>query len=217
MGVGKKYFLKILIVRSWEGNLTQLSPPRKYSNHQKIPRCPRHPSFLPICCWPLEEHVALWTKETKAFCMQIVLRCRFTHLGPMLLAGSRGQHAQTTETLHHPTKTFRLLVQLRRGRHLHISRCKGTCFLRSLSKVSKSLLYTARVIIIAQKSSPYSSEFGPWNFCQEVQVPRWGPRYDRKGLEAGKEEALCSWGVIRDKKHTSRKDKGSLITSPIML
>lgn len=87
----------------------------------------------------------------------------------MLLTGSRGQHAQTTETLNHPTKMFRLLVQLGTGRHLQISHCKGTRFLQSLSKVSKGLLYTPRVIIVAQKSGPYSSEFHSPNLCQEVQ------------------------------------------------
>lgn len=129
MGVGKKYLLKILMARSWEGNLTQLSPPCKYSNRQKIPHCPRGPPFLSHLLLTSRRGVALWTKETKAFCVQIDFRCRFTHSGPMLLAGSRGQHTQTTETLNHPTKTFRLLVHLRRGRHLQICRCRGTCFL----------------------------------------------------------------------------------------
>lgn len=46
MGVGKKYLLKILMARSWEGILMQLSPLCKYYNHQKIPRCPRRPPFL---------------------------------------------------------------------------------------------------------------------------------------------------------------------------
>lgn len=159
------------MARSWDGNLTQLSPPCKYSNHQKIPHCPRGPPFLSHLLLTSRRGVALRTKETKAFCVQIDFRCWFTHSRPMLLAGSRGQHTQTTETLNHPTKMFRLLVQLRRGRHLQISHCRGTCFLQSLSKVSKSLLYTARVIIAAQKSGPYSSEFGSPNFCQEVQYP----------------------------------------------
>lgn len=113
---------------------------------------------------------------------------------------------------------FRLLVQWRTGRYPQISCSKGTCLLQHLSKVSKSLLYTARVIMIAQKSGPCSSEFGLPNFSPRDVLPRWGRRCDRRGLEAGKEAALCSWGVIRDKNHTDRKGKGSLITSPpIML
>lgn len=71
-----------------------------------------------------------------------------------------------------PFKTFRLLVQLRRGRHPQISCCKGTCFLQSLSKVSKSLLlHPAIVTMVAQKSGSCSSEFGLPKFCQEVLYP----------------------------------------------
>lgn len=157
--------------------------------------------------------MALGIKGTKVLCVQIDIRCRFTHSGPTLLAASRGQQVQTTEILNHPTKRFRLLVQFSRGRHLHISRC----FFQTLSKVSKNLLYTARVITVAQKHGPHSSEFCPPNFCQEVQVPRWSPKCNRREVEAGKEAALCCWGVIWDKKHTDKKDKGSLINSPTML
>lgn len=114
----------------------------------------------------------------------------------MLPAGSKGQHAYTAETLNHPTEMFRFLVQLRRGRHLQVFCCRGTCFLQSLSEVSNSLLYTARVIIVAQKSGPYSSEFGLPNFCQEVQYPGevldmtgGGRKQERKKHSAAEE--LC--------------------------
>lgn len=147
-GCKKKYSPKILIARNWEGNLTQLSPLRKDFNHQKTPQCSTHPHVSSICCWPLEEDVALRIKETKAFCMQIDLRCWFTHLTSMLLAGSRRQNAQIREILHHSIKMIRLLVQKRRGRHPQIS-SGSTCCLQSLSKVSKSLLYTATVITVA--------------------------------------------------------------------
>lgn len=108
----------------------------------------------------------MWHYE---FRRQSHFACRLTsgadsHI-PMLLAGSRRRHTETTETFNHPTKMFRLLVLKKRGRHPQISCCKGTCFLQSPNKVSISLLYTA------QKNGPYFFEFSLTNLCQDVLYP----------------------------------------------
>lgn len=126
----------------------------------------------------------MWHYE---FRRQSHFACRLTsgadsHI-PMLLAGSRRQHSQTTETFNHPTKMFRLLMLKRRGRHPQISCCKGTCFLQSPNKVSTSFIQL-------KKLAPTSLNLACQVFAKTcfIQVRSW---MNWKGLETGKEEALC--------------------------
>lgn len=140
--------------------------------------------------------------------MKTNFRCWFMHSN----ASCWLQEATGTDyrNFKSPFKMFRLLVHLRRGRHPWIPCCKGTCLLQSLSKVPKNLLYTTRVIMVAQKSNSCSSEFGLPNFCQEVLYPGevlhetgGGWKQGRKkhsaartkGKQTGKIKA-CWWPVL---------------------
>lgn len=120
---------------------------------------------------PILSHLLLTSRRAcgTEFRRQRHFACRLTsgtdsHIS-MLLAGFKGQHTQTTETLNHPTKMFRLLVLKRRGRHPQISCCKCIWFLQNLNKVFTSLLYTA------QKTGPSFFEFSLPNLCQEGLYP----------------------------------------------
>lgn len=64
-----------------------------------------------------------------------------------------------------------LPAQLGKGRHLQISCCEGTCFLQSLSKATKSLLYTLRVITVTQNLALILVILAHCPFCKRFQHP----------------------------------------------